>query len=70
VISGKLDMTKKELGSHLARHGFVLTDTVSKDCYALISSGEESTKTKQAVKYGIPIYNYWNNRAAILKGMI
>lgn len=70
AISGKLDMTKKELGSHLARHGFVLTDTVSKDCYALISSGEESTKTKQATKYGVPIYNYWNNRAAILKGMI
>ena len=70
AISGKLDMTKKELASHLERHGFVLIDTVTKDCHALISSGEESTKTKQANKYGIPIYNYWNNRAVILKGII
>lgn len=70
AISGKLDMTKKELASHLSRHGFSLSDTVTKDCYALISSGEESTKTKQAAKYGIPVYNYWNNRAAILKGII
>lgn len=70
AISGKLDMTKKELASHLARHGFVLSETVTKDCHALISSGEESTKTKQAVKYGIPVYNYWNNRASILKGLI
>jgi DNA ligase (NAD+) len=70
AISGKLDMTKKELGSHLARHGFVLIESVTKDCYALISSGEESTKTKQATKFGVPIYNYWNSRSAILKGMI
>ena len=70
AISGKLDMTKKELASHLERHGFVLIETVTKDCHALISSGEESTKTKQANKYGIPIYNYWNNRAVILKGII
>lgn len=70
AISGKLDMTKKELATHLARHGFVLSETVTKDCHALISSGEESTKTKQAAKYGIPVYNYWNNRAAILKGII
>lgn len=70
AISGKLDMTKKELADHMSRHGFVLSDTVTKDCYALISSGEESTKTKQAAKYSIPVYNYWNNRAAILKGLI
>jgi DNA ligase (NAD+) len=70
AISGKLDMTKKELGAHLARHGFVLSDSVTKDCYALISSGEESTKTKQAAKFNIPVYNYWNSRAAILKGLI
>jgi DNA ligase (NAD+) len=70
AISGKLDMTKKELASHLSRHGFVLSDTVTKDCHALISSGEESTKTKQAARFGIPVYNYWNNRASILKGLI
>jgi len=70
AISGKLDMTKQELAGHLSRHGFVLSDSVTKDCYALISSGEESTKTKQAAKHGIPVYNYWNNRAVILKGLI
>ena len=69
AISGKLDMTKVALAEQLSRFGFVVSDTVSKDCYALISSGEESTKTKQATKYGIPIFNYWNNRAIIMKGM-
>jgi len=68
-ITGKLDMTKSELGAHLSKFGFELSDSLSKDCYALISSGEESTKTKQAQKYGIPVINYWNNRAIVLKGM-
>ncbi len=69
AISGKLDMTKSEMADHLARFNFVVIDSVTKDCYALISSGDESTKVKQAQKYGVPIYNYWNNRAIILKGM-
>jgi DNA ligase (NAD+) len=68
-VTGKLDMTKSELGAHLSKFGFELSDSLSKDCYALISSGEESTKTKQAQKYGIPVINYWNNRAIVLKGM-
>ena len=68
-ISGKLDMTKSELGAHLSKFGFELVNSVTKDCYALISSGEESTKTQQAQKYGIPVINYWNNRAIVLKGM-
>lgn len=69
AITGKLDMTKKELGEHLKRFGFEVSDTLNKDCYALITAGEESIKTKQAQKYNIPIYNYWNNKAIILKGM-
>jgi DNA ligase (NAD+) len=68
-VTGKLDMTKSELGAHLSKFGFELSDALTKDCYALISSGEESTKTKQAQKYGIPVINYWNNRAIVLKGM-
>ena len=68
-ITGKLDTSKRELGEHLSKFGFQLIDSVSKDCYALITSGEESTKTKKAQKYGIPVINYWNNRAIILKGM-
>lgn len=67
-ISGKLDMTKGQLTEHLTKHGIVVVDSLTKDCYALISSGEESTKTKRAEKYGIPVINYWNNRAQILKG--
>ena len=62
-------MTKKELAEHLSKFGFELINSVTKDCYALITSGEESTKTKQADKYGIPIINYWNSRAIVLKGM-
>jgi DNA ligase (NAD+) len=68
-ITGKLDMTKNELGEQLSRFGFEIINSVTKDCYALITSGEESIKTKQAQKYGIPIINYWNSRAAVLKGM-
>lgn len=68
-ITGKLDMTKQELTDHLARFGFEVIGSVTKDCYAVISNGEESTKTKQAGKYGIPVINYWNNKAIVLKGM-
>lgn len=68
-ITGKLDMTKQELSDHLSRFGFEVVGSVTKDCYALISNGEESTKTKQANKYGIPVINYWNNKAIVLKGM-
>jgi len=68
-ITGKLDMTKQELADHLARYGFKVINSVTKDCYIVISNGEESTKTKQANKYGIPVVNYWNNKAIVLKGM-
>jgi DNA ligase (NAD+) len=68
-VTGKLDMTKKELAEHLSKFGFEIINSVTKDCYALITSGEESTKTKQADKYGVPIINYWNSRAIVLKGM-
>lgn len=68
-ITGKLDMTKQELADHLSKYGFDVIGSVTKDCYALISNGEESTKTKQANKYGISVINYWNNKAIVLKGM-
>lgn len=70
AISGKLDMTKSQLSDQLARYGIVTVDSITRDCYALISGGESSGKTKQAEKHGIPVINYWNNRAQILKGMI
>lgn len=67
-ISGKLDMTKGELAEHLGRFGIIVTNGVTKDCYALISSGDTSIKTKRAEQYGVPVLNYWNNRSRILKG--
>ena len=68
-ITGKLDMTKQELADHLSRYGFEVIGSVTKDCYAVVSNGEESTKTKQANKYGIPVINYWKSKAIVLKGM-
>ena len=69
AITGKLDMTKEQLAQHLSKFGYITSDTLTKDCYALITAGEESSKTRKAQQYGIPIVNYWNNRAVILKGM-
>lgn len=68
AITGKLEITKQQLIDHLSKYGFVLSNTVTKDCYALITGGEESSKTQTATKYGIPILNYWDNKVAILKG--
>jgi DNA ligase (NAD+) len=68
AITGKLDLTKQELIDRLSMYGFVLSNTVTKDCYALITGGEESSKTKTATKYGIPIFNYWKHKAEILRG--
>lgn len=68
-ISGKLDMTKKQLSEQLAKHGILVSDGVTKDCYALISSGDVSAKTKRAEQFGVPIINYWNNRSKIIKGL-
>jgi DNA ligase (NAD+) len=67
-ITGKLDMTKKQLSDHLAKFGIQVSNSLTKDCYALISSGEPSSKIDKAEKYGIPVFNYWNNRSQILKG--
>ena len=68
AISGKLDMTKQDLADHLAEHGVVLKDSVTKSIDYLISSGEETSKVDKARKYGIPIINYWDNKLSILKG--
>lgn len=67
-ITGKLDMTKNQLAEHLSKYGYSVIDSVTKDCYALISSGEVTSKSRKAEKYGIPVYNYWNTKSKILKG--
>lgn len=69
AITGKLDMTKEQLGQHLSKFGYITTDSLTKDSYCLITGGEESSKSRKAQQYGIPVINYWNNRAVILKGM-
>lgn len=68
VISGKLDMTKEELASHLAKFNVIVKDSVTKNVDFLISSGESSTKVSKAQKYGIPVLNYWDKKIAILRG--
>jgi hypothetical protein len=49
-----------------------VTNTVTKDCVALISGDDNpsSSKAKRAESLGIKIINYWNNRAEILKGIV
>jgi DNA ligase (NAD+) len=70
-ITGKLDMTKKELASILEEKGYEVKDSVTKKTYALISDGREtSTKTTNATKHGIKIVNYFDQKTNILAGII
>lgn len=68
AITGKLDIKKADLAAHLERYGFELANSVTKDCYALITGGEESIKTANATKYGVPVLNYWKAKEQIMKG--
>lgn len=71
-ISGKLDMTKQDLGSLLNKYNFKLSETVTKDCYALIVADKNSNSSKavKAQQYGIKIIDYWSERTNILKGVL
>jgi len=71
-VTGKLDMTRNQITDHLAQFGYQVTNTVTKDCVALISGDNDSTssKAKRAESLGIKIINYWDNRAEILKGIV
>lgn len=71
-VTGKLDMTRNQISDHLAKFGYQVTNTVTKDCVALISGDDNpsSSKAKRAESLGIKIINYWNNRAEILKGIV
>ena len=69
-ITGKADMTRSELATHLSQYGFKNTSTVTKDCYALISAGDtSSSKHTRAVKLGIKIIDYWDNKSSIMNGV-
>jgi DNA ligase (NAD+) len=68
-ITGKLDMTRSDLAEHLESKGYEVINTVTKNCYALISDGiNTSSKYKKAVDYGIKIIDYHKNKNDILNG--
>ena len=68
-ITGKLDMTRSDLGDRLETFGFKVTSTVTKDCYALITGGDtSSSKYKRAVTLGITIIDYWSSQKNVLSG--
>lgn len=68
-ITGKLDMTRGDLGDRLEKLGFKVTSTVTKDCYALITGGDTtSSKYKRAVTLGITIIDYWSSQKNVLSG--
>jgi len=70
-ITGKLDMTRSELALLLEGKGFSVTNTVTKDCYALISGDDvTSSKYKKAKKQDTKIINYWENRNNIVMGIL
>lgn len=68
-ITGKLDMTRNQLGDILEKLGFKVTNTVTKDCYALITGGDTtSSKYKKANTMGISVIDYWSSKKDVLSG--
>jgi DNA ligase (NAD+) len=68
-ITGKMDMTRASLSEILANKGFIVTNNVTKDCYALITGGDtSSSKYVKAKSSDIRILDYWANRTDILNG--
>lgn len=68
-VTGKLDMTRGDLEDILANLGFKVSKTVTKDCYALITAGDNtSSKYKTAERYGTLIVDYWKNKKDVLAG--
>ena len=68
-ITGKLDMTRNQLGDILEKLGFKVTNTITKDCYALITGGDTtSSKYKKANTMGISVIDYWSSKKNVLSG--
>ena len=68
-ITGKLDMTRDNLAEILEKQGFKVTATVTKDCYALITAGDNSSsKYVKATQLGVNIIDYWSSKKDILLG--
>lgn len=69
-ITGKMDRTRDELSTILEGKGFEMQKMVTKDTYALITDGKDSSKkTELAEKYNIRIVNYFDNKQAVLAGI-
>ena len=67
-ITGKLDMTRKQLTEILEEKGFQATSTVTKDCYALIAGDSGSSKHTKAQTLGVTIIDYWSSKKDVLSG--
>lgn len=68
-ITGKLDMTRNQLADILVEKGFKIATTVTKDCYALINGGDNtSSKYKKAVTQQVQIVDYWSRKKDVLSG--
>jgi len=68
-ITGKMDITRKELSDELEILGYKTTSTVTKDCYALITGGDtSSSKYKKAIAQGTTIVDYWSRKKEVLTG--
>jgi DNA ligase (NAD+) len=68
-VTGKLDMTRNQIAEILEKSGFIVTSSVTKDCYALISAGDtSSSKYTKAKELGIPIIDYWSRKKEVLVG--
>ena len=68
-ITGKLDMTRNQLADELEKFGFKVSSSVTKDCYALITGGDNtSSKFKKAETLGIRVVDYWSSKKDVLSG--
>lgn len=68
-ITGKMDMTRNDLGEILEKLGFKVVSTVTKDCYALITAGDtSSSKYVKAKQLDIRIVDYWSSKKDVLAG--
>lgn len=68
-ITGKMDMTRNDLGEILQKLGFKVVSSVTKDCYALITAGDtSSSKYVKAKQLDIRIVDYWSSKKDVLAG--
>jgi len=65
-------MTRNEIADILNEFNYNVTNTVTKDCYALITADTttKSSKMTKAQQLGIKIINYWDNRSEIMNGKL